>query len=279
MPRCPGASLCSTAPPSGSARWSTAGRRAGREVSLLAVDEARCIVEWGSEFGRVRQLNRYRYLLGDSHHHRAHRKRHAGDPRRDPARAADPAGRDGRHVVRSAESGVLRGAGAGRPRAVHAHAGPDPRRRDGPVIVYTRRAASPTLVTRAAAAHGCTSAPYQARASPRAPRQVLRAFLADRAPVVVATSGLRHGDRQTETWPRCCTGGRRARRKPITKRRCAGRMAVAPMRDGVASLRLPVGDAATGMRRYVEAPEACRVVHCSHTSETGATCPGATCAG
>src|SRR6266576_358405 len=40
--------------------------RAGREVSLLAVDEAHCIVEWGNEFRPVyRQLDRYRYLLGD----------------------------------------------------------------------------------------------------------------------------------------------------------------------------------------------------------------------
>src|SRR5436190_1810504 len=39
---------------------------AGREVSLLAVDEAHCIVEWGNEFRPVyRRLDRYRYLLGD----------------------------------------------------------------------------------------------------------------------------------------------------------------------------------------------------------------------
>src|SRR5438309_7778166 len=40
--------------------------RAGREVSLLAVDEAHCIVEWGNEFRPVyRRLDRFRYLLGD----------------------------------------------------------------------------------------------------------------------------------------------------------------------------------------------------------------------
>src|SRR5256886_15521986 len=39
---------------------------AGREVSLLAVDEAHCIVEWGNEFRPVyRRLDRFRYLLGD----------------------------------------------------------------------------------------------------------------------------------------------------------------------------------------------------------------------
>src|SRR5256884_3709026 len=38
--------------------------RAGREVSLLAVDEAHCIVEWGTEFRPVyRRLDRYRLLL------------------------------------------------------------------------------------------------------------------------------------------------------------------------------------------------------------------------
>src|SRR5437016_5803004 len=40
--------------------------RAGRAVSLLAVDEAHCIVEWGNEFRPVyRRLDRFRYLLGD----------------------------------------------------------------------------------------------------------------------------------------------------------------------------------------------------------------------
>src|SRR5205823_3298045 len=40
--------------------------RAGREVSLLAVDEAHCIVEWGNEFRPAyRRLDRVRYLLGE----------------------------------------------------------------------------------------------------------------------------------------------------------------------------------------------------------------------
>src|SRR5213595_469663 len=40
--------------------------RAGRAVSLLAVDEAHCIVEWGNEFRPVyRRLDRFRYLLRD----------------------------------------------------------------------------------------------------------------------------------------------------------------------------------------------------------------------
>src|SRR2546430_14693620 len=39
---------------------------AGREVSLLAVDEAHCIVEGGNEFRPgYRRLDRFRYLLGD----------------------------------------------------------------------------------------------------------------------------------------------------------------------------------------------------------------------
>src|SRR5437899_9455748 len=40
--------------------------RAGREVSLLAVDEAHCIVEWGNEFRPAyRRLDRVRYLPGE----------------------------------------------------------------------------------------------------------------------------------------------------------------------------------------------------------------------
>src|SRR2546427_12476368 len=39
---------------------------AGRRVSLLAVDEAHCITEWGNEFRPVyRRLGQFRYLLGD----------------------------------------------------------------------------------------------------------------------------------------------------------------------------------------------------------------------
>src|SRR5881628_1615723 len=41
-------------------------RAAGRRVSLLAVDEAHCITEWGNEFRPVyRRLGQFRYLLGD----------------------------------------------------------------------------------------------------------------------------------------------------------------------------------------------------------------------
>src|SRR5207244_7730906 len=41
-------------------------RAAGRRVSLLAIDEAHCITEWGNELRPVyRRLGQFRYLLGD----------------------------------------------------------------------------------------------------------------------------------------------------------------------------------------------------------------------
>src|SRR3989454_2655789 len=64
---------------------------------------------------------------------------------------------------------------------------------DGPVIVYTPTRRLTELVARALLRLGVRAAPYHAGLAARTRCQVLRAFLADRAPVVVATSAFGMG--------------------------------------------------------------------------------------
>ena len=167
--------------------------RAGREVSLLAVDEAHCIVEWGNEFRPVyRRLDRYRYLLGD------------------PATialtgSATPETRaEILRVLRIPQAEIVV-TSFDRPNLVfRVERVRDDRERftrmrelirggDGPVIVYTPTRRLTELVTRALLRMGVRAAPYHAGLSARTRRRVLRAFLADHAPVVVATSAFGMG--------------------------------------------------------------------------------------
>src|SRR5213595_2784037 len=75
--------------------------RAGRAVSLLAVDEAHCIVEWGNEFRPVyRRLDRFRYLLGACAPRRPARGRD-GHPRAEQVAKAIEAPVHGAHAPRS----------------------------------------------------------------------------------------------------------------------------------------------------------------------------------
>ncbi len=167
--------------------------RAGREVSLLAVDEAHCIVEWGNEFRPAyRRLDRVRYLLGEpvtialtgsaTPASRADILQFLRIPRAEVVvtsfdrpnlvfrveRVRDDRARFGR--IRQ----LIRGAG-------------------GPVIVYTPTRRLTELVTRALLRLGVPAAPYHAGLTAGTRRRVLRAFLADRAPVVVATSAFGMG--------------------------------------------------------------------------------------
>ena len=167
--------------------------RAGREVSLLAVDEAHCIVEWGNEFRPAyRRLDRVRYLLGEpvtialtgsaTPASRADILQFLRIPRAEVVvtsfdrpnlvfrveRVRDDRARFGR--IRQ----LIRGAG-------------------GPVIVYTPTRRLTELVTRALLRLGVPAAPYHVGLTAGTRRRVLRAFLADRAPVVVATSAFGMG--------------------------------------------------------------------------------------
>jgi ATP-dependent DNA helicase RecQ len=169
-------------------------RDAGRAVTLLAVDEAHCIVEWGNEFRPVyRQLGKFRYQL------------------RDPATvaltgSATPAARAEIRAVLRIPGAVEVLASFDRPnlrflvervtddverfarlRAELAAAG------GSGAIVYTPTRRLTELVTRALMRVGVRALPYHAGLTARVRRGVLRAFLAGRAPVVVATSAFGMG--------------------------------------------------------------------------------------
>ena len=167
--------------------------RAARAVALLAVDEAHCIVEWGNEFRPVyRRLDKYRYLLGDpvtialtgsatpatrAEIVRVLRIPHAAVvltsfDRPNLAFAVERV-RDDRHRFARVRE-LLRGA-------------------DGSVILYAPTRRLTELVTRALLRMGVRAAPYHAGLTPRTRRRVLAAFLADRVPVVVATSAFGMG--------------------------------------------------------------------------------------
>jgi len=167
--------------------------RAGRAVSLLAVDEAHCIVEWGNEFRPVyRRLDRFRYLL------------------RDPVTIALTG--SATPGTRSEILQVLRIPHAetvltsfDRPNLVfRVERVRDDRERfarvremvrvaEGSSIVYTPTRRLTELLTRALLRMGVRAAPYHAGLTPSMRRRVLRAFLSGQAPIVVATSAFGMG--------------------------------------------------------------------------------------
>lgn len=166
---------------------------AGRTISLLAVDEAHCIVEWGNEFRPVyRRLDRFRYLLHDP-------VTIALTGSATPATQAEilrvlrmPAAEtvitsfDRPNLVFRVEQVTDERQRFARVRALL-------RAGDGSSIVYTPTRRLTELVTRALRRMGIRAAPYHAGLTPGVRRSVLRAFLAGRAPVVVATSAFGMG--------------------------------------------------------------------------------------
>ena len=162
-------------------------------VSLLAVDEAHCIVQWGNDFRPVyRRLGAFRAALGDP-------------PTIALTGSATPAARA--DILR-----VLRLPGAevvvtsfDRPNLAFAveRVSTDRERfrrlralvREvaGAAIVYTPTRRLTELVTRALLRAGVRAAPYHAGLTPTIRARVLRAFLGDRIGVVVATSAFGMG--------------------------------------------------------------------------------------
>ena len=166
---------------------------AGTRVALLAIDEAHCITEWGSEFRPVyRRLGMFRSLLG-----------------RPPTIAltgsATPAARaDILHVLRMPDAEVVV-TSFDRPNLhFNVRRVRDDRERFATIRQRVRDAAgasliyAPTrrlteLVTRALLRSSVRAAPYHAGLSPSIRRRVLRAFLADQVHVIVATSAFGMG--------------------------------------------------------------------------------------
>ena len=162
-------------------------------VTLLAIDEAHCITEWGNEFRPVyRRLGMFRSLLG-----------------RPPTIAltgsATPAARaDILHVLRMPDADVVV-TSFDRPNLIFAtrrvrddrerFASIRARVRDAPgaSLIYTPTRRLTELVTRALLRTSVRAAPYHAGLSANTRRQVLRAFLGDRVHVIVATSAFGMG--------------------------------------------------------------------------------------
>ena len=162
-------------------------------VSLLAVDEAHCITEWGNEFRPVyRRLGVFRSLLGR------------------PATialtgSATPVARaDILHVLRMPDADVVvtsfdrpnlrfgvQRVRNDRERFAIIRA----RVRDaaGASLIYTPTRRLTELVTRALLRTSVRAAPYHAGLSAGIRRRVLRAFLADQISVIVATSAFGMG--------------------------------------------------------------------------------------
>src|SRR5207253_3285019 len=167
--------------------------RAGRAVSLLAVDEAHCIVEWGNEFRPVyRRLDRFRYPLGDPVTNAL-------------TGSATPGTRSEILQVLRIPHAETELTSFDRPNLVfRVEQVRDDRERfarvrelvcvaEGSSIVYTPTRRLTELLTRALLRMGVRAAPYHAGLTPSMRRRVLRAFLSGQAPIVVATSAFGMG--------------------------------------------------------------------------------------
>jgi ATP-dependent DNA helicase RecQ len=249
--------------------------RAGRHVSLLAVDEAHCIVEWGNEFRPVyRRLDRYRYLLGDP-------VTIALTGSATPTTRAEIL-----HALRIPHAEVVV-TSFDRPNLMFCvERVRDDRERfarvrelirgvDGPVIVYTPTRRVTELVTRALLRMGVRSAPYHAGLSAGTRRRVLRAFLADGAPVVVATSAFGMGIDKADVRRVLHWGPPRSVEAYYQE---AGRAGRDGRRAECVMVWRPAdfawGDAAAGMRRYVEGRACRRSTLLAYFGERGVACSG-----
>jgi len=249
--------------------------RAGREVSLLAVDEAHCIVEWGHEFRPVyRRLDRFRYLLGDP-------VTIALTGSATPGTRAEIL-----QVLRIPHAEIVV-TSFDRPNlAFRVERVGDDRERfgrlrelvrvtDGSSIVYAPTRRLTELVTRALLRMGVRAAPYHAGLTAGMRHRVLRAFLSGHAPIVVATSAFGMGIdkpdvRRVIHWgpPRTLEGYYQE----------AGRAGRDGRRSECVLMWHPSdvewGDATADVRRYVETRACRRAMLLAYFGERAVACSG-----
>jgi ATP-dependent DNA helicase RecQ len=145
----------------------------------------------------------------------------------------------------------------------------------GSIIVYTPTRRLTELVTRALLRMGVRAAPYHAGLRAATRRRVLRAFLSERAPVVVATSAFGMGIDKPDVRRVLHWGPPRSLEAYYQEAGRAGRdghpaECVMLWRPG----DLDWADGATEMRRYVEARACRRGTLLAYFGEPGAACSG-----
>ncbi len=226
-------------------------RRAERRVSLLAVDEAHCITEWGNEFRPVyRRLGELRYRLRTPGAEVVVASFDRPNLRFTVERVRDDRERFAR--IRA----IVRGAA-------------------GHTLVYTPTRRLTELVTRALWRRSLPAAPYHAGLSAPMRRHALLDFLGNRAPVVVATSAFGMGIDKPDV--RCVIhwGPPRTLEGYYEEAGRAGRDG-GPADCLVLWTRADAerGVVAPEVRRYVESHACRRRMLLAHFGQTGVACSG-----